>query len=332
MVDDKASNPSQYGLAPPALQIDVTENNNQSQKLLIGDETPTSNGVYAMLAGDPRLFAIATYTKTSLNKGPNDLRDKRLVTLPADKISRVELLKQGHDIEFGRNGDGWQILRPKPLRADSAQVGDLVRQLTEAKMDTSTADAADAASAFAKATPVASAKVTDESGTQQLDIRKTKNDYYAKSSVVDGAYKVDASLGKTVEKNLDDFRNKSLFDFGYNAPNKIEIDNESHSLLLTRGSAGEDDWWFNGKKVDAGKANDLVSKLRDLSATGFAGSAFSKPSIALIVTSNDGKHIEDVRIAKSGDGYLAQRQGESTLYKLPTSAVDDLLKSADAIR
>ncbi len=334
LVEDKAANLAQYGLASPALQVDVAEKDNKSQKLLIGDDTPTGGAVYAMLAGVSRVFTIASYTKTSLDKSLNDLRDKRLITLAADKISRVELLKKSEEIEFGRNHDEWQILKPKPLRADSTQVGDLVRQLTEAKMDTSSADAADASAAFEKAAPVATAKVADESGTQQLEIRKAKakDDYYAKSSVVEGAFKVDSALGKAVDKKLDDFRNKSLFDLGYTSPNKIEIHNGQQNLFLTRGSAGEDDWWSNGKKVDAGKVSELVSKLRDLSATAFVESGFSTPSVDLIVTSNDGKRVETVSIAKSGDGYLAQRKGERTLYKLSASAVDDLLKAATALR
>ena len=334
LVEDQAANLAQYGVAPPALQVDVAGKDKKSEKLLIGDDTPTGGAVYAMLAGDPRVFTIASYTKTSLDKSLNDLRDKRLITLAADKISRVELLKKGEEIEFGRNRDEWQILKPKPLRADSTQASDLVRQLTEAKMDTSSADAADAGAGFEKATAVATAKVTDESGTQQLEIRKAKakDDYYAKSSVVEGAFKVDSALGKAVEKKLDDFRNKSLFDFGYTSPNKIEVHNGQQNLFLTRGSAGEDDWWSNGKKLAAAKASDLLSKLRDLSATAFAESGFSSPSVELSVTSNDGKRVETVSIAKSGDGYLAQRKGEPTLYKLSGTAVDDLLKAATAVR
>jgi hypothetical protein len=331
-VADKASNLAEYGLDPPALLIEVWEKDNKLHTLRIGDNTPTGNAVYAMLQGDPRIFTIASYTKTSLDEGLNDLRDKRLITLAPDKISRVELLKKGGDIEFVRNQDEWQILKPKPLRADSTHVGDLARQLTEAKMDTSSADAADAASAFAKATPVATAKVTGDSGTQQLDIRKAKNDYYAKSSVVEGAFKVDSALGKAVEKKLDDYRNKSLFDFGYGTPIKIEIHNGQQTLVLTRGSAGEDDWWSNGKKADPAKASDLVSKLRDLSASGFADSGFSHPTTELIIISNDGKRVEDVLIVKSGDGYLAQRKGEPTLYKLPASTVDNLVKAAQAVQ
>jgi Domain of unknown function (DUF4340) len=330
LVEDKASNPAQYGLGQPSLQVDLSEKDNKSQKLLIGDDTPTGGAAYAMLAGDPRVFTIASYTKTSLDKSVNDLRDKRLITVNADNISRVELIKNGSDLEFGRNKDEWQILKPKPLRANNTEVGDLVRQLTEAKMDTS-ADTSKAATDFAKAASVATAKVTDSSGTQQLDIRKLKDDYYAKSSAVEGMYKVDSNLGKEAVKNLDDFRNKSVFDFAFTTPNKIEIHNGSKSYFLTRGTAGEDDWWSNGKKMDAGKVNDVISKLRDLSAVSFPDSGFSNPAIELSVTSNDGKRIENVAIAKQDDSYLAQRKGEQTLYKLSASSVDDLTKAADTV-
>jgi Domain of unknown function (DUF4340) len=331
LVQDKDSNPAQYGLAQPALEVDVSEKDNKSQKLLIGDETPTGGAAYAMLGGDPRVFTIPGYTKTSLDKGVNDLRDKRLITLAAERVSRVQLIKKGQEIEFGRNKDEWQILKPMPLRADSTQVGDLVRELTEAKMNLSgTAD--NAAARFGKAAPLATAKVTDESGTQQLEIRKLKDDYSAKSSAVEGTYNVDSSLGKAVEKGLNDFRNKALFDFGFAAPNKIEIHNSGKSYFLTRGTGGEDDWWSNGKKLDPLSVEDFISKLRDLSATSFAESGFSRPEVEITVASNDSKRVESVSLSKQDDSYIAQRKGEPSLYKVSATAVDDLLKAAEAIK
>ena len=35
-----------------------------------------------------------------------------------------------------------------------------------------------------------------------------KDDYFAKSSVVDGIYKVDSSVGQGLDKKIDDFRQK----------------------------------------------------------------------------------------------------------------------------
>ena len=95
-------------------------------------------------------------------------------------------------------------------------------------------DAKKAADAFASGTPVATVKVTDPSGTQELQVRKNKDDYYAKSSVVAGVYKVSNDLGTGLDKSLDDFRNKKLFDFGFNDPNKIEMHmNGSKSYLCS---------------------------------------------------------------------------------------------------
>jgi hypothetical protein len=330
LVEDKASNLSQYGLTEPALETDVTVKD-KTQKLLLGDNTPTGNAVYAKLDGDPRVFTVATYEKNNIDKSVNDLRDKRLITANQDKISKVELLAKKQDIEFGRNKDEWQIVKPKPLRADGNQVDDLVRNLTEAKMELSpTDDSKKMAASFALASPVATAKVTDESSTQELQVRKNKDDYYAKSSIVDGIYKVPSSLGQAMDKGLDDFRNKKLFDFGFSDPNKIEIHEGTKGYFLTRG--GEDWWNGTGQKLDLSTAQSLIDKVRDLSATKLVDSGFTQPVVDLTVTSNDGKRIEKVSISKNGENYVAKREGEPSLYQIDGKAVSDLQKAADELK
>lgn len=331
VVEDKASDLKRYGLDQPVVEVEITDKNNRSQRLLFGDDTPAGSAVYAVLAGDPRVFTVASYAKTSVDKSLNDLRDKRLLTVDSDKISRLELVRKNQDIEFGRSKDEWQILKPKPLRADSSQVDNVVRKLTDARMDLSgtNKDAKNNASEFAKATPVATAKVTDQSGTQDLQIRKNKDTYYAKSSVVDGAYKVGSDLGQALDKGLDNFRNKKLLDFGFNDPNKIELHNGTKSYLLER---NKEDWWSNGKKMDAESTQSLISKLRDLSASKFADSGFGKPEIDVTIISADGKKTEKISISKSGKDYIAKRENEPSLYQLESSSVDDLMKAAEELK
>ncbi len=206
VIEDKASNRKQYGLDPARVELDILGKDNAMRQLLLGDDTPAGGDVYAALASDPRVFTIASYNKSSLAKSLNDLRDKSLLTLNADKVSRVEVLKKGADLEFDRTKDGWQILKPSSSPADSTAVNDLVRAATTAKMDLSTSN--DAAAAFARATPLATAKLTGDTGVQTLEVRKDKDTYYAKSSVVDGTYKVDSTLGQALDKKIDDFRQK----------------------------------------------------------------------------------------------------------------------------
>jgi hypothetical protein len=331
LVEEKAANLDAYGLSQPALVADLGEKNNQTYKVLIGDDTPTGNAVYAQLEGDPRVFTVPSYVKSSLDKSANDLRDKRLLTVDSEKISKIELVVKQQEIEFGRNQDGWQIVKPKPARADSSQVDELVRVLADARMDLSdTDDSRKIASAFGSASHLATVKVTDAAGTQELQVRKSKDDSYAKSSAVEGIFKVPGSLGKGLDKKLEDFRNKKLFDFGYNDPNKIELHDGDKSYFLTRNGS---DWWnAAGKKMDISSASSLLEKIRELSAEKFPDSGFTTAQVTLSVTSTDGKRVEKVMISRTGDTYIAKRENEPSLYQLDSKAVADLTKTAEDMK
>jgi uncharacterized protein DUF4340 len=332
VVEDKASNLSAYGLNAPALEVDITGRGGKVSKLEIGDDTPTNSGSYAMLEGDPRVFTVASYVKTGVDKSLNDLRDKRLLTFAQDKLSRVELMAKKQDIEFGRDKDQWQIVKPKPLRADGLQVDEMLRKLKDAKMDLTLSDddAKKAAAAFASGTPVATVKLTDPSGTQQIEIRKVKDDYYAKSSVVPGVFKTTADLGMGVDKSLDDFRNKKLFDFGFNDPSKIQMHANGKSYDFQKGG---DDWFSNGKKMDSTSVQSFLDKLRDLAASKFIDSgSLGMPTIDITVVSNNGKLTEKLLIAKQGADYAAQRENEPALYGLDAKTVDDLTQAAADVK
>jgi hypothetical protein len=332
LVEEKAADLSQFGLAQPDLELDITEKDNKSQKLLIGDNTPTGSAAFAKLEGDPRVFTIASYNKTSMDKTSSDLRDKRLLTTDFDKVSQIEVVGKKQTIDFGRNKQEWTILKPKPLRADNSQVEDLVRSLRDAKLETATtdADAKKAASSFAGGEPVGTAKVTDTSGTQELQVRKVKDDYYAKSTVVAGVYKVSSSVGTELSKSLDDFRNKKLFDFGYDDPNKVEVRDGTKAYFLTKG--GQDWWGPDGKKMDAASVQSLIDKLRSLTAKKFADSGFAAQVLDVTVTSNDGKRLERVQVSKNGDRWLARRENEPSLYELDAASITDIQKAAGDLK
>lgn len=330
LLEEKAADLNAYGLAKPAVEISLTEKNRKSEDLLLGDDTPTGSGAYAAVKGDPRVFIVASYHKTGLDKTENDLRDKRLLTFDSEKLSRVELTGKKQTIELARSKDQWQILKPKPLRADQSAVEDLVRSLGDAKMELSaTEDEEKDVSAFNSGTPVATAKLTDVAGTAELEVRKNKDDYYAKSSAVAGVYKVLSSVGTSMDKGVDDFRNKKLFDFGWADPERIDIHDGAKSTSLTRSGS---DWWSSGVKMDEGNVGTLLADVRGLTATKFPDNGFTTPSIEITVTSDSGKRVEKVQIAKNADRYVAKRENEPALYELGATAVKDLQDAAVGLK
>jgi hypothetical protein len=328
-IEEKATDFAPYGLTHPALDVTVGRKDGKTNEILVGDDTPNNSGAYAKLPNDPHVYTVFSFVKTSLDKNLNDLRDKRLLTFDSDKLTRIELTAKGQSEEFGKNGQNeWEILKPRPLRADSAAVDGLVSKLKDAKMDATISpdDAKKASAGFASGTKVATAAVSDSSGTQTIEVRKDKDkNYFAKSSGVEGVYKVTADAGDALDKGLDDFRNKKVFDFGFSDPTKLEV----NGAVYTKSG---DKWMSGAKTMDNTSVQNLIDKLRDLSATKFAEKGGGDQVFEATVTSNSGKRVEKVAISKQGDQYFAKRENEPSIYLLDAKAVDDLKAAASGVK
>jgi hypothetical protein len=331
VIEEKASDLKMYGLAEPAVEVSATGKDGKAQKLLIGDDTPTGGSAYAALEGDPRVFIITSSAKTNFDKGLKDLRDKRLMPVDFDKLSKVELISPKLNLAFGSDNGQWVIQNPKGMRGDTSKLEGIVEKLRLATMDPSApeTDVKKAASSFSSGTVVATVKATDASGSQELQVRKSKSDYYAKTTAMEGAFKVSKELGEAIDKNLDDFREKRLFDFADSNPEKIEMQSGPKSYFLTR--SGED-WWSNGKKMDAVSVDSFIRAIRLLSAAKFVSAGFSSPAATLTVTSNDGKRVEKVLVSKAGNVDVAKRENDPFLYELDAKGFEDMRKAADELK
>jgi hypothetical protein len=294
-------------------------------KVLFGSDNPAGNYAFTKLESAPAVYLVYSTTKSTFDKTVNDLRDKRMLPFNQDKLTAVSVTSKGPAFEFGKNGQSeWQIVKPKPMRADTSQVDDLVRKIGEARMDPTDDKAA---AEFAKAEKAGSASVTDNSGTSTIEIRQSKDKtYYAKSTAVEGIYKLAGDLGDALkDKDVDSFRNKKLFDFGFNDPTKVDINGTVYQKTAQKwnGPAGE---------IDSNTLQGVIDKLRDLTASKFLDKMAGTQVLTLTVTSGDNHKIEKVLINKSGDEYDAQREGEPAVYVIDSKTFDDLQKSISGIK
>lgn len=338
VVEAKAADLSKYGLTAPALTVTAKTSKGKTTEIQFGDEIPVGSLVYAQLGTDPKVYAVSTSVKSSFDKTANDLRDKRLIAFDTNSLTRVAVKSAKSDLEFGKsNGTDWQIVKPQPYRADSFQVEELLRKLGEAKMDlgagTDPKAQAEtdkkAVAAYSSGTPVAIASLTDTAGIHTLEVKKNKDDYYARGAAANTAYKVSSDLGKALEKPLDEYRNKKVFDFGFSDPSKFELTGTLGERTYVHSGT---DWKMNNQVMDPGSVQAFIDKVRDLAATQFATSGFVNPELGITVTSNEGKRVERVEFAKAGNGYLARRGSEPALYQLDAKAVNDLIEAAKAIK
>ena len=330
IVEEKADDLTPYGLKEPAYTAALTQKDHPTRTLEIGDDTPTGNGMFARVEGDPRIYSIPSYVKANIDKTVEDLRDKRMLTLSPAAIRKVELAGPKQDLEFVRNGDQWQMTRPHSYRIDSAQVDELVRSLLDSRMDFTGPDPAGYAASFASEPAVATAKLVTDSGAQDLQLRGSKDLFLAKSSVVAGIFKVQNTLGTALAKTADDFRNKRLFDFGSAEPDKLELHIDGKPVFYTRSNG----YWWSGDstKMDVTSVQALVESLRNLIATRLVDEGTIKPEIEVAVTSNDGKRVEKILLSKNAGRYVAKRDDGPTLYELDQSTYEAVEKKAAAVK
>lgn len=321
LVEEKAEDLKAFGLDAPALTASVKKKDGSTEKILIGSETPTGGGYYAKKEGDPRVFTIYSYNRSSLDKTWKDLRDRRMLPFGIKDVSRVELAKGGQVIELGKTSGGdWQILKPGPYRADNVVVDEVVRKLNDAKMDLSVTDeeAAKAASLWSQGQPVLVARVFDASGGKQILIRKNGEHFYARSDAVEGAYRLEKGI-EGVDKTLDELRNKKLFGFGFTDPVRVVVIAGGVTTELKR---IELDWQRGGKKMDSASVSKVIDKLREWKALKFLDSGFTNAQITIETATESGKP-EKVLIAKSGFRWIAKRDGEPALYELDGKDVEE---------
>jgi Domain of unknown function (DUF4340) len=333
VIDEKPTDLKQFGLAEPEAQVSATEKDGKTHTVLVGDDTPTGDSAYVMLSGDPKVYSVPKNTKTSFDKGLKDLRDKRLLPVDYDKLTSVEVSGPKVHLTFASQDGKWTVRNPTDMRGDTSKLENVIEKLRTATMDPSTPDTEkkQAASSFASGTPIATVKATDASGTQELQVRKSgKDSYYAKATAMDGFFKVSSQLGDAVDKNTEDFREKRVFDVAESTPDKVEFHDGTKAYYLTR--SGEDWWSGDGKKMDAVSVEDFLRPIRSMSATKFATSGFSSPTMTLSVTYQDGKRVEKADFAKSGDAYIAKREDGPTLYQLDAKSVEDLQKGASGLK
>jgi hypothetical protein len=310
--------------------VTATMKDGKTHTVLVGDETPAGGGFYARTGADKRLFTMAGFAKSGIDRTAADVRDKRLLTFGKDFVTKLEVVSKGGTIEFARAGQNdWKIVKPAEMRADGWQVDELLRKLGEARLDAAVSEetANQNELAFASAAVAATVRLTDLQGTQTLEARKAKDRLLVKSSEAPGVHALGADALQGIEKTAAEFRSKKLFDFGFTEPSKVEVAGGGKTRLFAK--SGET-WAEGGKTMDSIGVQSLIDRLRDLTAAGFPAKGGGQAEMGIAVQA--GKKTERVSITKLGEKYFAVRAGEPAVYELTGPDVEALRQAAGDVK
>ena len=131
VVDENAADLKAYGLAEP--RIDVTfnvEGDKEPKRILFGEKTPASSGIYAKLPSSNRVFLVASTVETAIDKSTFDFRDKSALAFDQTKVTSLELASTAQTIRLEKSGEEWKLVKPVQAPADFVSVNGLHRPVT----------------------------------------------------------------------------------------------------------------------------------------------------------------------------------------------------------
>ena len=146
VVDENPSNLNDYGLSNPRIAVAFKADGDKDyRRLFLGEKTPTGSDLFARRNDEKKVFLIAAFQESTLNKSPFDLRDKNVLKVERDKIDSIALTTANQTLKIAKDGGDWRLKAPVEVKADYGTVESLVGRLQTARMKTIAAEAASAA-------------------------------------------------------------------------------------------------------------------------------------------------------------------------------------------
>ena len=127
-----------YGLDENAIKVTLNAGDKASEQvLLIGKQAGTNAAqVFACTPSEKSVYAVSTDALAKVSCKINDLRDRRLFTLPAFDVGEVRVQQGEKKLTLKKNASGeWEIGQPGTAKADATRVQDFVTQLTGVRIE-----------------------------------------------------------------------------------------------------------------------------------------------------------------------------------------------------
>lgn len=336
VVEPHPSSLKDFGLDPPAETLEVlTDSKPAKFTMLLGDETPTSGGIYAQIAGNPRVLTLASYLKSSFEKKLFDLRDKHALTLDVDHLQRIEADGKGKHFTLAKNPEGvWDLVLPPAVRADHFAVEGMVNELRSVSMQSVVAEDKKNPSKYGLNAPELRIKLTGTGGSQTIVLgKKEGTSYNAMNSALEPVFTLSSSFLTQFQKDPADLRDKDLFSFSVFETKRVEVVTPKGPRVFEK----QKDKWRQiaptAKDETSDKIETLLSRLHSLRADSFpkgeslAAFGLAKPAYNFQVRFGDKNQTETVEAAKVGDHSYARRPTDPLASELPKTALEDIEKA-----
>jgi len=138
-IDADKSKLNEYGLNRPKLKLKLI-GSDRPPEILFGKDAALEGRMYVRFENSKETFLAKQSVKKDLDKKAEEFRDKKLTDVATAQVRRIALKTPAGEMELEKKGDHWDIVKPLRARADDEKVGDLIAQVTTARIQQFVAD------------------------------------------------------------------------------------------------------------------------------------------------------------------------------------------------
>jgi Domain of unknown function (DUF4340) len=292
-IDADKSKLNEYGLNRPKLKLKLI-GSDRPPEILFGKDAALEGRMYVRFENSKETFLAKQSVKKDIDKKAEEFRDRKLTDLTTAQVRRIALKTPAGEMELEKKGDHWEIVKPLRARADDEKVGDLIAQVTTARIQQFVADDHGDLRPYGLAEPRGSIMLFSQEGKrdqkveiadsikvfgqedkgQMLQIgsapEKEKDQVYVRFSPRGAVYTLPKKIEEILNIKPADLRDYHLVRIDTNVLDRITIDVPGKSKTVLARKDGN--WTIasrNNAPADSGAVRRLIDTLQNQRVTKF---------------------------------------------------------------
>ena len=272
----------EYGLSKPKLRLKLL-GQGMPPEVFIGKDAALEGKMYARFENSKDTFIATNSIRTEIAKKPEDFRDRKLTELTTAQVSRALVKTPAGEMELQKSGDHWEIVKPLRARADDQKLGDLLAQVTTARIEKFVADDRGDLRPYGLAEPRGSITLftQDDKQGQVLQIgsvpEKEKEQVYVRFAARNAVYTLPKKIEEALNTKPNDLRDRHLVRFDTNVLDRITIEPAGKDKIIL--ARKNENWTFvsrNNQPANADEVNRLIETLKNEQVTKFVADVASE--------------------------------------------------------
>jgi hypothetical protein len=340
----------EYGLNKPKLRLRL-QGEGEPRPILFGKDAALEGKMYVRLENSKETFIASQSIKKAIEKKADEFRDRKLTDLVTAQVSRLIIKTAAGEMELEKKGEHWEIAKPMRARGDDQKIGDLIAQVTTARIQQFVADDHGDLHPYGLAEPRGSVTLfgQDDKQGQALQIgrvpEKEKDQVYVRSVARGFVYTLPKKVEETLNAKPNDLRDRHLVRFETNILDRITVDSPGKGKTVL--ARKEENWTIASQKnspANSGEVNRLIDKLKDEQVAKFVEDVASnlpkfgldKPQLQVTLSSfasentaetKAGEHpIATIAFGKlDGDNVYARLGDEPFIVAVSRKFLDEIL-------